>query len=367
MPGMEASLLRLCNPETIWESPECFRTIDGYIRCPTVPKPYITKRLSDLLSEYASLTIFMDFLLRPFKAPSIQEMYRKSPVSPPSVPRRPGWDTSWTGMLYGGDPIYRLNLGVHMQRRFMGIQTEDWLSRLWKAIDDAYPANTCKSIHDYWEVAAVEERTPQWHNKQELPVGPYVAPPIAQVSERAQSSYSYLKSFNVAEGSSKQKSRPSMPDGLPEPDVPLMEAEALPVVDQLVAPLQADHTVYELPRKTVKLIHRLLRNKFDGAQELEGKVTWKDVCKVRAWLNSESKILIGEVQVFRSLNFTMDDSTPGSAVSFIPPSPEDRPITIHRPHPDPELSPLQIRQIGSRLRRVYGWSEEWFKVLKAAE
>ncbi|KAJ6593179.1 hypothetical protein B0H19DRAFT_1089253 [Mycena capillaripes] len=345
LPGLETSLLRLCNPDTIWESPECFRIIDGYIRCAAVPKDYITKRLSDLLSEYASLTVFMDFLLRPFKAPLIQEFYAKSPVSPPSVPRRPGWDTSWTGMLYGGDPIYAVNLIPHMGRKFAGVQEPDWLSRVWKAIDDAYLANTSKSINDYWEVAPVEQRTPQWHDKP-VEANIYVAPPVAVASERAQSSYSYLKSFIFPESSAKQKTRASMPGEYLEPDVAAVDVEIAPVVTDP----QVDHAVYELPRKTVKIIHRLLRNRVDGAQESEGKVTWKDVCKV-----------------FRSLNFTIDDSTPGSAVNFIPPSPEDRPITIHRPHPDPELSPLRIRQLGSRLRRVYGWSEDWFKIQKAAE
>jgi len=339
LPGLEGSLLRLCNPETIWESPECFRIIDGYIRCPTVPKPHITPRISEILSEYAALTIFMDLLLRPFKEPSIQELYSKSPISPPSTPRRPGWDTSWTGMLYGGDPIYAVNLILHMKKKRLGVEELDWLSTLWRMIDDAYLANASKSINAYWEVEAVVERPPQWHDKKrdEPSSSAYVEPSVALPSERVQSAYSYLKSFIFPESSVKQKTRPFVPGEVPPPDVPPMEIG--------VPPLQ--HPVYELPRKTVKIIHRLLR--VDGAQGLEGKVTWKDVCKV-----------------FRSLNFTIDDSTPGSAVNFIPPSPEDRPITIHRPHPDPELDPLKIRQLGSRLRRVYGWSEDWF-TLKGAE
>ncbi|KAF7362489.1 hypothetical protein MVEN_00596600 [Mycena venus] len=155
-------------------------------------------------------------------------------------------------------------------------------------------------------------------------------------SERVQSAYSYLKSFISAENSVKEKSHASK---ISQPGVPPMETPTIPTFQ---------HPVYELPRKTVKIIHRLLR--VEAAQGSEGKMTWKDLCKV-----------------FRSLNFTIDDSTPGSAVNFFPPSPKDRPITIHRPHPDPELSPLRIRQLGSRLRRVYGWSEDWFKISKGTE
>ncbi|KAF8161784.1 hypothetical protein K438DRAFT_1731517 [Mycena galopus ATCC 62051] len=349
LPGLEKSLLHLCNPEAIWESPDHFRIIDHYIRCPTVPKPYITARIGEILSEYATITIFMDFLLRPFKAPSIQEMYRKSPISPPSVPRRPGWDTSWTGMVYGGDPIYALTLVPHMSKKFLkpGVTEQNWLPTLWKAIDDTYLANTSKTINDYWEVKAVGERPPQWHGKRDETGGStYVPPSVALSSERVQSAYSYLTSIISLQSHVKQKSRPSMPGEYEPPEVDVPPMENLHLHDP-----PSQHPVYELPRKTVKIIHRLLRHKVEGAQvEPEGKVTWKDVCKI-----------------FRALDFTIDDSTPGSAVNFIPPSPQDRSITIHRPHPDPELSPLRIRQLGSRLQRVYGWSEDWFKVSKGAE
>ncbi|KAJ6534024.1 hypothetical protein DFH09DRAFT_1180889 [Mycena vulgaris] len=341
LPSLERSLLRLCDPETIWESPECFRTIDGYIRCDSVATPHITKRISKLLSEYASLTTFMDFLLRPCKAESIQELYRNSPIPSPTIPRRPGWDTSWTGLFYGGDPIYRLNFVPHMLKKFINSAEPDWLLALWKGIDNAYLKNAAKSINDYWEVAAVEERPPQWHDSRDPESSPYVPPSVASGSERVQSSHSYLKSSASPENSVKAKSRPTLPGEYPEHgDEP--QIEIAPVMNP---PPQNEHAVYELPRKTVKIIHRLLRDKIEGTSS-EGKVTWKDICKV-----------------FRSLNFTIDDSTPGSAVNFIPPSPKDRPLTIHRPHPNPELTPLRIRQLGSRLRRVYGWSEDWFTIV----
>ncbi|KAJ7125413.1 hypothetical protein C8R44DRAFT_783046 [Mycena epipterygia] len=286
LPGLETSLLRLCDPDAMWDSPQFLRVIDAYIRCTKIPGSHITERLSELVSEYASLSRFLDLLLRPFKAPSIRKFYRDSHIHSPPIPRQPGWDISSTGMLYGGQPIYRLNFARRMLEKEFHREAPDWLSSLWKTIDDTYVENTSKSINDYWEIASVEERPPQWHD-----------------------SRNQTSSADVAV-----------------------------------------HAVYELPRKTVKIIHRVLRNQDGGSEDSEGKVTWKDVCKL-----------------FRSLNFTIDDSIPGSAVNFTPPSPNDRPIKIHRPHPNPELSPLKIHQLGARLRRVYGWSEDWFKISKAAE
>ncbi|KAJ6497386.1 hypothetical protein C8R45DRAFT_125755 [Mycena sanguinolenta] len=285
----------------------------------------------------------MDFLLRPLKAPSIQEFFLISPVSIPPTPRRPGWDTSWTGMVYGGDPIYALILAQPMLKKLLQTAEPDWLVTLWAAVDDTYLAKTSKSINDYWEVPVVAERPPQWHDKPERvePSSPYVPPPVSQPSDRVQSAYSYLASLVFPEGNDKQKTRPPMSAEEGQRDTPPVEIvhEPLP-----------QHPVYELPKKTAKILYRLLRQKIEGAPESEGKVTWKDVCKV-----------------FRAMNFIIDDTTPGSAVNFIPPSAEDRSITIHRPHPDPELTPLRVRQLGARLRRVYGWSEAWFKASKAAE
>ncbi|KAJ6631343.1 hypothetical protein B0H10DRAFT_1978327 [Mycena sp. CBHHK59/15] len=346
LPGLEASLLRLCDPDSIWESTECFRIIDGYTRCPTVPNIYLTERISELLSEYASLTMFMDFLLRPFKAPLIQELFRNSQISSPPRLQSPGWDTSWTGMLYGGEPIYRIELSRLILQKLINKEGTDWLPTLWQKIDNAYLVNTSKSINDFWEVAGFAEKPPQWHDDRDLVNEPYVPPSVMSTSERVQSSHSYLKSSMPSTSSVKQKSRATMPGGY----VSTIDSDDSDLEDGPAPPPQYNHAVYELPRKTLKILHRLLRDRIDGVQESEGKVTWKDTCKV-----------------FRALNFTIDESTPGSAVNFIPPSSKDRPITIHRPHPHPELNPLRVRQIGARLRRVYGWSEDWFRVAKMAE
>lgn len=173
-------------------------------------------------------------------------------------------------MKYGGDPIHMLNFIPHMTKKLLSVEERDWLPKLWGAIDDAYLTNTSKSINDYWEVEVIVERLPQWHdNRDKTSSGIYVAPPVALLSERVQSTHSYLNSSSSPQSTVKQKSRGST-TGDVQPSDPPMEILDGPALQ---------HPVYELPRKTVKIINRLLCQKIDGAQE--GKVTWKDVCKVR--------------------------------------------------------------------------------------
>ncbi|KAH6914336.1 hypothetical protein BKA70DRAFT_1421115 [Coprinopsis sp. MPI-PUGE-AT-0042] len=64
------------------------------------------------------------------------------------------------------------------------------------------------------------------------------------------------------------------------------------------------------------------------------------------------------LKLMREMGF--DPSTVGSSVRFDPPNPSHRPITIHKPHPDPTLTPLMLRQIGKRLNGYYGWNAEDF-------
>jgi hypothetical protein len=163
-----------------------------------------------------------------------------------------------------------LNFIPHMTKKLLSVEEGDWLPKLWGAIDDAYLTNTSKSINDYWEVEVVVERPPQWHDNQDKTnSGIYVAPSVALPSERVQSTHSYLHSSSSPQSTVKQKSRGST-TGDVQPSGPPMEILDGPALQ---------HPVYELPRKTVKIINRLLCPRIDGAQE--GKVTWKDVCKVR--------------------------------------------------------------------------------------
>ncbi|KAK7685172.1 hypothetical protein QCA50_011535 [Cerrena zonata] len=66
------------------------------------------------------------------------------------------------------------------------------------------------------------------------------------------------------------------------------------------------------------------------------------------------------LKVMQEMGFEYDPSTAGSSVRFDPPGDRDHPITLHKPHPDPTLSPVMLRQIAKRLKRTYGWSEEDF-------
>ncbi|KAJ7672898.1 hypothetical protein B0H14DRAFT_1008236 [Mycena olivaceomarginata] len=203
--------------------PECFRIIDGYIRCPTVPKTYITTRISDILSEYAALTISWTFSSGPSRRLRSRSCIENHPFPLLRCPRRPGWDPSWTGMKYGGDPIHMLNFIPHMTKKLLSVEERDWLPKLWGAIDDAYLTNTSKSINDYWEVEVIVERPPQWHdNRDKTSSGIYVAPPAALLSERVQSTHSYLNSSSSPQSTVKQKSRGST-TGDVQPSGPPME------------------------------------------------------------------------------------------------------------------------------------------------
>ncbi|KIM90578.1 hypothetical protein PILCRDRAFT_1847 [Piloderma croceum F 1598] len=91
LPGLEASLLRLCDPSNIWESPESFRIIYVYLKGGSNSKYGVTEHLSALLSECATLVNFMDQLLRPIKAPAVAAAFATMHPTPLSCP---AWDPS---------------------------------------------------------------------------------------------------------------------------------------------------------------------------------------------------------------------------------------------------------------------------------
>jgi len=66
------------------------------------------------------------------------------------------------------------------------------------------------------------------------------------------------------------------------------------------------------------------------------------------------------VKAMTEIGFTIDSSTAGSSVRFDPPNPQDKSITIHKPHPDPTLPPILIKKIGKRLRERYDWKVDQF-------
>ncbi|GBE81159.1 hypothetical protein SCP_0308850 [Sparassis crispa] len=66
------------------------------------------------------------------------------------------------------------------------------------------------------------------------------------------------------------------------------------------------------------------------------------------------------LKLMREMGFEYDPSTAGSSVRFDPPDPRDVPITFHRPHPDPTLYPILLKEFSKKLKRQYGWCEEDF-------
>ncbi|KAH7924249.1 hypothetical protein BV22DRAFT_1035310 [Leucogyrophana mollusca] len=97
-----------------------------------------------------------------------------------------------------------------------------------------------------------------------------------------------------------------------------------------------------LGKKTGKYMHQLLRTSEDDTQGLSS-MKWENFLKL-----------------MRDMGFSYDPSTAGSSVRFDPPHEGDRSITFHKPHPDPTLHPMMLREFAKKLKEYYGWSEEDF-------
>ncbi|KAG2342475.1 hypothetical protein BDR05DRAFT_990338 [Suillus weaverae] len=107
------------------------------------------------------------------------------------------------------------------------------------------------------------------------------------------------------------------------------------------------HTWFsKLGKKTTGYMHQLLRA---GDDERRGAMKWENFLKV-----------------MRDMGFSYDPSTAGSSVRFDPPHDGDRSITFHKPHPDPTLYPVKIKEFGKKLKDYYGWDEEDFLKRAAA-
>ncbi|KAG0698134.1 hypothetical protein DFH29DRAFT_991187 [Suillus ampliporus] len=107
------------------------------------------------------------------------------------------------------------------------------------------------------------------------------------------------------------------------------------------------HTWFsKLGKKTTGYMHQLLRA---GDDEKRGSMKWENFLKV-----------------MRDMGFEYDPSTAGSSVRFDPPHKGDRSITFHKPHPDPTLYPVMLKEFGKKLKDYYGWEEEDFLKRAAA-
>ncbi|KAF7305999.1 hypothetical protein HMN09_00754400 [Mycena chlorophos] len=97
-----------------------------------------------------------------------------------------------------------------------------------------------------------------------------------------------------------------------------------------------------LSKKATSSMHQLLRTSEDETKGLSS-MKWETFLKL-----------------MREMGFTYDPSTAGSSVRFDPPDPKDVSITFHRPHPDPTIQPIMLREFAKKLRKSYGWSEADF-------
>ncbi|KZT29034.1 hypothetical protein NEOLEDRAFT_1154103 [Neolentinus lepideus HHB14362 ss-1] len=97
-----------------------------------------------------------------------------------------------------------------------------------------------------------------------------------------------------------------------------------------------------LSKKSTDLMHQLLRTK-DDQKMGRAPMKWEQFLKV-----------------MREMGFSYDPSTAGSSVRFDPPNPRDPPITFHKPHPDPTIQPIRLREYAKDLEQMYGWTEEEF-------
>ncbi|KAF7321790.1 hypothetical protein MKEN_00700800 [Mycena kentingensis (nom. inval.)] len=103
------------------------------------------------------------------------------------------------------------------------------------------------------------------------------------------------------------------------------------------------HSLFSrLSKKATNSMHQLLRTSEDETKGL-ASMKWETFLKL-----------------MRELGFEYDPSTAGSSVRFDPPDPKDVSITFHKPHPDPTIHPVMLREFAKKLKKSYGWSEAEF-------
>ncbi|KAJ7747276.1 hypothetical protein B0H16DRAFT_1555384 [Mycena metata] len=66
------------------------------------------------------------------------------------------------------------------------------------------------------------------------------------------------------------------------------------------------------------------------------------------------------LKLMREMGFDYDPSMNDghhSGLRFDPPDPRDVSITFYRPHPDPTITPIMLREFAKKLKKNYGWSD----------
>ncbi|EPQ57181.1 hypothetical protein GLOTRDRAFT_39174 [Gloeophyllum trabeum ATCC 11539] len=164
----------------------------------------------------------------------------------------------------------------------------------------------------------------------------------------AQSARSYLQSEGLDSSKTKIKSRPDHASSFYKEKKGLLsrfgrrkkgedEEDAEPVKKG------SKHSWFvRLGKKSKDLMHQLLGTAEDEKKG-QAPMKWEHFLKV-----------------MREMGFEYDPSTAGSSVRFDPPDPSDPPITFHKPHPDPTIHPVMLKEFAKKLKRTYGWTEEDF-------
>ncbi|KAJ7268689.1 hypothetical protein B0H12DRAFT_61164 [Mycena haematopus] len=170
-------------------------------------------------------------------------------------------------------------------------------------------------------------------------------PPVEQTVP--QSARSYLKSENLLDAKVKVKSRSETSLGT----FPETEKKRTGFLSKFVGskneenkqqPKKSKNTWFSklaAKKKLAKLMHQLLRTSEDETKGT-APMKWEDFLKL-----------------MREMGFEYDPSTAGSSVRFDPPDPKDVSITFHKPHPDPTIHPVMLREFAKKLKKNYGWCE----------
>ncbi|KZT10678.1 uncharacterized protein LAESUDRAFT_734491 [Laetiporus sulphureus 93-53] len=176
-----------------------------------------------------------------------------------------------------------------------------------------------------------------------------------QQTQSAQSARKYLQTEGLNNSKTKIKSRPDYANLVPIPEKKKGLFNRFGKKDKTeedtVSSKQGSKFSFfhKLSSKAKVHMHQLLNTSEDEKRGL-APMKWENFLKV-----------------MREMGFTYDPSTAGSSVRFDPPDPRDTPITFHKPHPDPTLQPVKLKEYSKRLKRCYGWSEEdFYKAATAA-
>ncbi|KAF8650432.1 hypothetical protein AX16_005235 [Volvariella volvacea WC 439] len=163
----------------------------------------------------------------------------------------------------------------------------------------------------------------------------------------AQSARSYLQSENLVNQKSKVKSRPDPASLAPVPEkknflsrIGIGKDKAEKERAEEMSKSARQSWFSRLSKKTSGYMRQLLGISDDSGLK---SMKWEHFLKL-----------------MREMGFSYDPSTAGSSVRFDPPDPRDKPITFHKPHPDPTLHPILVKVYHKRLKKQYGWTAEEF-------